>query len=388
MPAQTKSRRTVALLFEYATLNGGERSMLACLDWLRQHDAGWEFVVLAPGSGRLADAIAERRLQHIPFSLVAGDGTRLSNDSIEAALVKAVSFASPDLLHANSLAMGRLAGRIAGRLPVPTTAHLRDIVHLSGAAIADLNRNRRLIAVSQATRDFHVARGLDAARVVVVRNGIDLEQFCPRERTGWLCDELGLPRSAKLLATIGQIGLRKGQDILAAAAPEIARYIPESHFLLIGERSSQKAESVEFEQSISRRFAEHRLASRLHRLGVRDDVARLLNEVNLVVHPANQEPFGRVLLEAAACGVPVVATNVGGTAEIVDDGVTGRLVSPRDSISLATAARELLGDDEAHRRMQIAARDRAIREFDIADASRRLAAVWREVPGHTSSDLV
>ena len=285
------------------------------------------------------------------------------------------------MLHANSLAMGRLAGRVANRLTIPTISHLRDILKLSNASIADLNRNRRLIAVSNATREFHVARGLDAKRVVVVRNGLDLECFQPRAATGWLHDELNLPRSAKLLVTIGQIGLRKGQDVLAAAAPAIVREQPDAHFVLVGERSSTKEESIAFERAIIDRFAQLDLADRLHRLGTRHDVPNLLTEITLLVHPAHQEPFGRVLLEAAACGVPVVATNVGGTSEIVVDGETGRLVPARDSSMLALAVNEVLADEQTRHRMSVAARVRAVREFDIAQAAHLLADQWRGVLG-------
>lgn len=381
MSAGAKSRR-IAILFEYATLNGGERSMLACLDWLQRNESGWEFVAIAPGSGPLAEMLEERRIELIPLPMTAeSDRARLSREETEAALIEAVHRARADLLHANSLAMGRLTGRIANRLNIPTLSHLRDILKLSTASIADLNRNRRLIAVSNATREFHVARGLDANRVVIVRNGLDLECFQPRAATGWLHDELKLPHSAKLLATIGQIGLRKGQDVLAAAAPAIVREQPEAHFVLVGERSSTKAESLAFERAVLDRFAEQGLADRLHRLGTRSDVPDLLTEIELLIHPAHQEPYGRVLLEAAACGVPVVATSVGGTSEIVVDGETGRLVPPGDSSALARAVSGLLADEEARRRMSLAARDRAVREFDIARAARLLADQWSRVLG-------
>lgn len=379
MSAGTKPNR-IAILFEYATLNGGERSMLACLDWLQRNESGGEFVAIAPGSGRLAEALAERHIDVIPWTMTAEpDRARLSREAIETSLMEAVHRARPDLLHANSLAMGRLTGRIANRLAIPTTSHLRDILKLSTASIADLNRNRRLIAVSNATHEFHIARGLDAGRVIVVWNGLDLEGFQPRAATGWLHDELKLPRSAKLLAVIGQIGLRKGQDVLATAAPTIVREHSDVHFVLVGERSSTKEESIAFERAIVDRFAEQGLADRLHRLGTRDDVPSLLAEITLLVHPAHQEPFGRVLLEAAACGVPVVATNVGGTSEIVVDGETGRLVPPRDSSALALVINELLADEEVRHRMSLAARARAVREFDIARAARLLADQWRNV---------
>jgi len=360
--------------------------MLACLDWLQRNGSDWEFVAIAPGSGRLAEALEERHVELIPWSMTAeSDRARMSREAIEASLIEAVHRARADMLHANSLAMGRLAGRIAGRLTIPTTSHLRDILKLSAAATVDLNRNRRLIAVSNATREFHVARGLDADRVAVVRNGLDLECFQPRMATGWLHDELKLPRSAKLLATIGQIGLRKGQDVLAVAAPAIVREQPDVHFILVGERSSTKEESIVFERAIVDRFAEQGLTDRLHRLGSRGDVPSLLAEIAMLVHPAHQEPFGRVLLEAAACGVPVVATNVGGTAEIVVDGETGLLVPSRDSQALAFAVNELLADEKVRHRMSLAARDRAVREFDIARATPRLADQWRGVLGECHS---
>jgi glycosyltransferase involved in cell wall biosynthesis len=385
MSPGTKSHR-IALLFEYATLNGGERSMLACLDWLCSHETNLEFVAIAPAQGRLAEALAARGIAVIPWTIAGTGAVRMPREEAELALIRAVALADPVLLHANSLAMGRLTGRIAGRLPIPTSAHLRDILNLSGAAIADLNRNQLLIAVSQATRDFHVAQGMDPARVVVVRNGVDLVQFQPRPRSGWLHRELQLPDSAILIATIGQIGLRKGQEILAAAAPAIVRNVPDVHFLLIGERSSTKAESVQFEKDIERQFAEHNLTPHLHRLGYREDIPALMAEIDLIVHPAHQEPFGRVLLEAAASGVPVVATNVGGTPEIVLDGVTGRLVPPRDPESLAAVVIGVLMNKDHQHSMRLAARSRAVNDFNVAKSAQRLLECWRAVMGRPRPD--
>jgi len=378
MTLGTKSHR-IALLFEYATLNGGERSMLACLDWWREHEPSLEFVAIAPSSGRLADALYEREIRVIPWTMVGPDGMKLPREAVTESLLQAVRDVRPALLHANSLAMGRITGAIADRLAIPTSAHLRDILKLSQSAIADLNRNRQLIAVSQATRDAHVAQGLDPGRLVVVRNGLDLRRFRPCQRTGWLHDELGLPINARLVATIGQIGLRKGQDTLAKAAPAIVHKVPDVHFLLIGERSSVKEESIQFERAIQQQFDESGLKGHLHCLGFRDEIPALLAEVQLVVHPANQEPFGRVLLEAAGCAVPVVATDVGGTAEIVVDQVTGLLVPPRDPEALAFAVTELLTSDDRRQSMSQAARQRAVDVFDVSHCAKQIVRHWRSL---------
>ncbi len=202
----------ILILCEYPTLNGGERSMLATLDGVRA--AGFAPAVIAPPDGPLAEALATRGIELIPFQCRAADGTRVAQDRLREQLAEIVLRRRPALLHANSLAMGRLSGPVAADCGVPSVAHLRDIIRLSAQAVADLNRNRRLLAVSMATREFHVAHGLDAEKTHVLYNGVDLDQFRPRSPTGYLHRELGLPADAQLIATIGQIGLRKGQDVL------------------------------------------------------------------------------------------------------------------------------------------------------------------------------
>ena len=414
-------RPQIAIIFEFSTLNGGERSMLSVLDELRQGNSHFDWIAIGPPLGRLAQALHDRSIAHVAWSPLDELGQRMSASDVETSLTTLITELNPDLVHANSLSMGRLLGRIANRLTMPTTGHLRDIIKLSRAAIADLNRNQRLVAVSQATWQFHVDQGLDPTRTTVIQNGIDLNGFQPRPRTSWLRSELGLnpsnphslpasskpvkqrgiepgfkfagnsPRTSdraavKLIACIGQIGLRKGQDVLAAAAPAIVAQFPQTHFLLIGERTSQKEESILFERKIQQEFDQAGLANRLHWCGNREDVCELLSEIDLLVHPANQEPFGRVLLEASAAGIPIVATDVGGTAEIVIDRVTGRLVPPRDPTALTKAILEILTDAKAAQQLGNQARDRALTHFSIAIAARHVGNFWQEVLARPTYD--
>jgi glycosyltransferase involved in cell wall biosynthesis len=360
----------IAICFEYPTLNGGERSMLAVVDALGGEVA--EFVMLAPAEGPLAESIATRGWELIPLRLSDTSGQRLSREAVMAHLAAAVAQSRAELVHANSLAMGRLTGAIATDLDIPSTAHVRDILRLSGAAIGDLNRNGQIVAVSRVTRAFHCRQGLSAARTVVIHNGIDTAAFQPRAAGGWLKSNLGLPDHTVLVATIGQIGLRKGQDVLAAAARALAVDFPDVHYLLIGERNSGKQENIDFDESLAGRFP----AGRLHRLGPRDDVPRLLNEIDLLVHPARQEPFGRVLLEAAACGRAIVATDVGGTAEMLTSGESALLVPADDPEVLAAAMSEILSDDAKRRQLGATARARIEADFTIDRSAARLCDLW------------
>jgi len=235
----------VLLVCEYPSLHGGERSMLATLAGLRR--AGFSIAVMGPPEGPLAEAVRSQDLEVVPFEFRDTAGRRLPQDRLRSRLARQIERRSPELLHANSLAMGRLCGPVAADLKLPSIAHLRDIVRLSRRAVADLNRNTRLLAVSRATREFHVAAGVSAAKTHVVYNGVDLARFRPRPPTGYLHRELGLPPGTPLVGTIGQICLRKGQDALLKAAVLLTGELPEVHYVIVGRRWSEKAESRRFE---------------------------------------------------------------------------------------------------------------------------------------------
>jgi glycosyltransferase involved in cell wall biosynthesis len=337
--------------------------MLATLDGVRA--GGFSPTVIAPSDGPLAMELATRGIELIPFQFRAADGTRITQSRLREQLAEILRRRRPALLHANSLAMGRLSGPVAADCELPSIAHLRDIIRLSAQAVADLNRHRRLLAVSAATRDFHVAGGLDAEKTHVLYNGVDLDQFRPRPPTGYLHRELGLPGDAQLIGTIGQIGLRKGQDVLLEATKAIVTRQSAVHFLIVGERNSEKDESRTYEEKM-RTITDSSCLGRAHFLDRREDVASLLNELTLLVHSARQEPLGRVLLEAAACGVAVVASDVGGTREIFPAEVDAvRLVPPDDPGRLAAALLELLGNRLLRERLGAAARQCAEERFDI-----------------------
>jgi len=368
----------VLILCEYATLNGGEQSMLATLDGVRR--SGFRVAVVAPPAGPLADTLAAREVEVAPFSMEGDDGARLVQDQLRRRLGDILRRRRPDLIHANSLSMGRLVGPVAAELGISSLAHLRDIVGLSAAAISDLNCHTRLLAVSNATRDYHVAAGLDAGKTFVLYNGVDLQRFRPRAPTGYLHRELGLPAEAQLVGTIGQIILRKGLDVLFEAARSVITACEQAHFLIVGERYSRKDEARRFEADLRQAVQQEPLGGHVHFLGWRDDVPELLSELTILVHAARQEPLGRVLLEAAAVGVPVVATDVGGTAEIFPPKLSAALLVPADDAAgLAEAVVRLLDDPHERDRLAQSARRRAEDAFDARTAADALAAHYGEL---------
>lgn len=354
--------------------------MLAVLESLMKSQATGERsgsrlepVILGPESGPLRDECQRAGLSYRTLGL-----TELAENPKQfvADLNAIIQTEKLRLVHANSLSAGRKLGRIAAELSCLTSAHFRDIIKLSQSAVRDLNQHAGLIAVSNATRDFHVSQGVDPSRIVTILNGIDSNKFSPSEPTGWLRRELGLPADAILAAVIGQICLRKGQDDVAQAAVLLRDRLPQLHILLIGQRYSSKDESVAFDEELTRIFRAARMEDRLVRLGWRKEMETVYPELDLLIHPARQEPLGRVLLEAAACGVPIVATNVGGTPEIVVHQESAWLVPPKSPVELAEGIEYVWNHPAIRKQYQNSGCARVLSRFSIEQSSQNHLSFW------------
>ena len=338
---------------------------------------GLRIAAAAPSAGPLAEALHQRGIEVLPFDWRTADGQRLPQGVLRERLARLLADRRPRLLHANSLSAAVMAGPVVAASGRPGIGHLRDIVTLSRQAIDDLSRLDRLIAVSHATRQFHLAQGLAADKITVIYNGVDLDRFRPRPRSGRLHAELGLPDDAVLLGAVGQLGMRKGWEVILQAMTLCRADGPPIHLAAVGEHHSHKPEADLYVNRL-RQFAIERLPGRVHFLGRRDDVAELLPELTLLVHAARQEPLGRVLLEAAAAGCAIVATDVGGTREIfpVDSGAAC-LVPADDPAALALAIDRLVRSPDERQSLRSAARARAERRFDRRRAAREILGEYR-----------
>lgn len=298
------------VLFEYASLNGGEMSFLSAAPYLRLE--GIEITAYVLEEGPLLERL---RQASISYTLPAyPPGASLPEK--RQRLAELLRSQTPDLIHSNSLSMTRLAAPVARSLDIPHLGHLRDIANPSRQVLEDLAQSRLLIAVSAAVKGWYTGLGIPAEKIAVLHNGVDLEAFRPGERVGPVRMELGLGERPVVIG-IGQLGLRKGFEVWLNAARRIVEAVPESVFLIVGEQHSQKQETREHVAELRRLADLDGLVGNVFWLGRRDDVAQILREADLLMHAARQEPLGRVLLEALASGLPIVATGVGGTGEIL-----------------------------------------------------------------------
>jgi glycosyltransferase involved in cell wall biosynthesis len=399
---RTFARKRIALLCEYPTLSGGENSLLSMLGTAPLAGGEFEFLAFAPEKGPLAESFHALGIEVIPFdtrrsSSSASSEATSRRSRIREKLAGVFTSRKVDLLHANSLSMGRLSGPVVKESKATGIAHLRDIIKLSRRAIRDLNCQDRLLAVSRATRDHHLAQGLEAARCSVLYNGVDLARFHPPKNHAAkesIASELlrklhgnhkiePWRKSPFLIISIGQLGLRKGTEVLLQAAQKIKH--PEIHYLIVGSRWSEKEESRAYERELHRLAARHPLPDRIHFLGTRNDIPRLLQASSLLVHTARQEPLGRVLLEAAATALPIIATDVGGTKEIFQDpsntsnSPAARLIPKDDVAKLTCAIEELFSSEKERRAMGRAARSRMEAQFALEPAAKALREHYRDL---------
>jgi glycosyltransferase involved in cell wall biosynthesis len=215
-----------------------------------------------------------------------------------------------------------------------------------------------------------VADGIPPSRTVTVHEGIDVEHAAAAERVN-LHEALWLPHHAPVVGNVAALVPHKGQRYLIEAAHLVVQEVPDARFVILGEG--------ELREQLQRQVHEHRLEKHVLLPGFRTDVLGCIKGFDLFVMSSVTEGLGTSLLDAMACGRPIVATRAGGIPEIVEDGVNGALVPPRDAASLAAAIVRALKDEGWRRRMGEAGLARVRERFTVDRMVEQTAAVYRRI---------
>ena len=370
-------KQRILFLEVLPTISGGQQVLIDLVPGLADYDRH----VLLPGPGPLTEALqalgvtchfasmAQYTLVHKGW----GDVARLAADLPRLAwrTARLAHHLDADLIYANSsraFVWGTPGAALAGR---PILWHVHNILadQKSLAIIRLLGRwpvVRRIIAVSEPAASQLPSL---ADKTAVIPLGIDTQRFRPNKTAGdQVRAELGIPSDAPVVGSIGDLIPLKGQRTLLEAARQGP---PNICYLIVGEARPGDAESAAYAAEL-RALA----GGDILFLGRREDIPAVLNALDLLVITSTIETGPRVLLEALACGVPVVSTRVGQAPEVIQDGINGCLYPTGDAAELADKLLGLWSDQAWLAEMGRKAHEMARANFD-QQAS--LAAIEREI---------
>jgi len=233
-------------------------------------------------------------------------------------------------------------------------------------------RADRILAVSCETARFCLEeKGYPSDKMDVLPNWIDPEPFRPdADRRVMIRARWGIAPDAPVIGSVGRLHAVKGQDFLVRAAPRILAKYPHARIVIVGEGEER--------ESLLRTASRLGVAQALLLPGHAEDVEQVYSAFDLFVLPSLYETSSLVLLEAAAAGCPLIASNVGGIPEIVRHEETGLLVPPRQPRILAESVLRLLGDEVLRSRLKASAGRHLSREFDRERSLRTLEHYYRE----------
>ncbi len=237
-----------------------------------------------------------------------------------------------------------LAGRIAR---VPLVVRTRHLARRPNSLVSYTGIPHRVTTTSEAVRQQLLERHVPGSHVAAVYSPVDVPEA---RRKGVLRHELGLSENDLIVGCVAVLRRAKGHAELIDAMLPLLRARSSLHLVIIGSGSPV------FEQ-LQALITEFQLGEQIHLLGRRNDVHDLLADFDIFALATREEALGKVFIEAAAAGVPVVATNVGGVSETMQSGKTGFLVPLDDVAALTSALEQLINDPSLRRRMGDAGRD-------------------------------
>lgn len=221
------------------------------------------------------------------------------------------------------------------------------------------------------------------SRIVVIGNGVDLERFRPPDPSGedgTIRRSLGIEAGAPLALFVGGVSPRKGVDLLLEAWCHLGESAPAAHLVIVGPRKDRLNPSdAAFHARLTRLRQASAAPDRIHFVGYRENVADYMRAADVFVFASHREGMGNVVLEAMACGLPVVTTPFVGLPREFGVPGTHYVLSERNASTLAAAISELLADDERRESIGRAARARVEAEHDVRLSLDRYASLYEEL---------
>jgi glycosyltransferase involved in cell wall biosynthesis len=361
-------------------------------------DAGYE-VIGVSAAGPYVAHLESLGIKHIPLRHATRAMAPARDVAAFGELIRLFRELRPDIVHTHNPKPG-LYGRVAARIAaVPAVV---NTIHGLYAQPEDRWQRRAVVynlerlaarcsdaELLQNVEDLPVLRrlGIASEKLHVLGNGIDLSRFnahalAPDDRSN-IRQSWGVDDNAIVCGLVGRLVVEKGYRELFEVAKSLKGRVPDLHFVIVGPPDVDKSDALSQTEIESAR----RLGN-VHFAGERADVERCYAAFDMYALASHREGFPRSAMEAAAMGLPIVATDIRGCRQVVDDGVTGRLVPVRDPSALAAAIEALAGRPQLRVDMGCAALAKAAKEFDQNRCVDITLAVYEELLGDTARKAV
>lgn len=333
-------------------------------------------VFLRHGEEEDSPFIAAAKRLDIPVHFIRGGYAydfRMIGQVID--LVKAFQI---DIVHAHEVKSDVIAYLTARfhSVPIVTTLHgwignsFKDrlFIKLDKRIVRGFDR---VIAVSRRIEEELLAAGVAGKKLRMLHNAIVLERYRRTGKCGVLAEAIGRPVAGPVIASIGRLSPEKGHSDLVDAIGVVRSQGEKVSLVLIGD-GPERPKLLQQIKALG-------LQEVVHMPGYIQEPQRLLEEIDLLVLPSHTEGLPNAALEALLMEVPVLATEVGGTPEVITDGETGRLVPARSPEKLAEGIQDFLAAPESWKRMASRGKDMVKSNFDFRARTRKLEAIYDEM---------
>lgn len=376
--------KKILFIDHHAELGGGEIALLEIIKNLNK-EKFYPFVLLGdygPFQETLKEAKIDVMLNKLPAYFRKLERAPEAKRSIFAYLKIAINLPrfikltehiidkyNIDVIYINTIKSMLYAANAAKRLKRKAIWHLHDCLTsdfypswtipliVKQSEFAD-----NIICVSNVVKDAYIKAKGNGKKAKVIYNGVDIDRFRPGINIENIKKELGIINQ-RIVSVIGRLEEWKGQKIFIKAAEIICRKRQDIIFLIAG---GALFGCEKYEQELKDMVKNLHLEDKVLFLGFRNDPERIMGASDIVVHTSTKpEPFGRDIIEAMACGKPVIATNVGAAAEIIEDKKTGILIEPDRPDLLADSIIKLLENPQQIQILGSYARIRIDDVFDI-----------------------
>jgi glycosyltransferase involved in cell wall biosynthesis len=349
-------------------IGGAEIALLDLLTYVDRE--AYTHVVLAP-DGDLLRAVQHLHLRSVAIPELPGLNryTLPHVLSLIPQLLLGVKRERPDLIYANTNFASLYSGVMKKFLQIPAMGHIRDIEPLGRMGRWAIQQNLKILAISQAVQNALLMNRIPPSRIALVYDGVDLQQYQTRS--------VQKRDSLIILGVIGQLGQRKGHLYLLKALRDLIRTFPQIVLWIVGKEPEKSIEG--YTEQLYQYVAQTDLEQYVKFWGFQKEIPDILAQLDILLLPSLQEPFGKIVIEAMAMGKPVIASKVGGVPEIVVDGKTGILVPPKDSEAIRQALEHLIHKREIRIQMGLEGQKRVKRFFNIQRTVRHTEQIYEQL---------